>query len=172
MVVYCASCAYSMAKAENNDASAVTRALQKFGIKKLRARLTKTKQGATQNAVGCLILQKNKLKPAKSSGYYHITIAESSDTANSVWVLVHHLVLACGSDDNSTAGVQLSLQSFPQENDWEEVSHLCNNKACLNPNHLFVERHSINLTRLCCVHFLHKHASFVCPHVPACIVNQ
>jgi len=105
------------------------------------------------------------LKPAKSSGYYRVTIAESSDTSNSHRVLVHHLAVFCASNGST------SFQSFPETNDWEEVSHLCNNKACITPEHLHVEQHSVNLTRLCCAMFLGKKEGYMCPHSPACLVS-
>src|SRR6185312_16579249 len=103
---------------------------------------------AIQHPSGCILIQ--HLKPT-SNGYYRITIAKTSDTSNSKRVLVHHLVMACGH------GGVFPSNSYG-EDDWDDVSHLCNNKGCLKPDHLFIERHSINLTRLCCARFLNRHA--------------
>ncbi len=147
---------------EVNDAKALEAARRKFGFAKLKARLKKTREGARTTAKGCLLL--TRLKPA-AKGYYRITVAESSDTSNSTRVMVHHLVKACAAGDRPFV-----LKTYPAEKDWEEVSHLCNNKNCMTPEHLHVERHSVNLTRLCCAMFLGKKEGYTCPHDPhSCI---
>jgi hypothetical protein len=66
-----------------------------------------------------------------------------------------------------------------------DVSHLCHNSHCCNPEHLLIEPHFINMSRinclgvLCfatnqCAHIgcqdLHMHSVTLCLHTPPCIV--
>lgn len=49
-----------------------------------------------------------------------------------------------------------------------EVSHLCGDSKCLNPDHLALENCLVNQTRDCCRMFGQK-KGYKCPHDPVCI---
>jgi len=49
----------------------------------------------------------------------------------------------------------------------EEASHLCHNRHCCNPEHLFFEDGEVNKSRLCCKLY-GTMDGFKCPHLPVC----
>lgn len=63
----------------------------------------------------------------------------------------------------------------------QDVSHLCHNRKCFNPDHLVIEEHSENMSEqhcpgtlkgplLCkCCGNTHDHEIVVCQHVPKCL---
>lgn len=56
----------------------------------------------------------------------------------------------------------------------EEISHLCNNKACVNPNHFFPEDSATNKSRnYCeCVIFIDDKMHKCCRHEPKCVITK
>jgi hypothetical protein len=72
---------------------------------------------------------------------------------------------------------------FPQPG--YDVSHLCHNPQCCNPGHLWIELHTINMSRIRCpgeIHFHveecehddglcpgHVYKRVVCEHMPPCM---
>lgn len=48
-----------------------------------------------------------------------------------------------------------------------EVSHICNNKLCINARHLVLETHEENMSRN---HCFARHGIFACWHLPACLL--
>ena len=64
----------------------------------------------------------------------------------------------------------LKPERVPQPTD--DASHLCHNKACINPKHLLFENHDLNVSRFCCELFKERFADFKCPHSPTCRGHQ
>ena len=56
-------------------------------------------------------------------------------------------------------------------NEGEEVSHLCDQKLCINEKHVCIETHTLNTSRDDC-HKPRPNFHQNCPHYPACIRNQ
>jgi len=52
-----------------------------------------------------------------------------------------------------------------------EVSHICGDSKCINPDHLIFENCLVNQTRDCCRMFGQK-TDYKCPHEPTCIGCQ
>jgi hypothetical protein len=131
--------------------SALKLAIALVGAVELRERFVKYREAARPEG-SCQIAY--KLKPYKFD-YIRVTIAKTSDTTNSVRVLLHHIAYWYDTgrlvDDN------------------EEVSHLCHRGNCISVGQHVAESHLINLTRICCNEYLGKTPSYSCPHLPACI---
>ena len=85
------------------------------------------------NPYGCIIWQRK----TQSSGYPRTTVS-IKHRMKSTSVLVHRLVyfICHPSDVNRAAGL--------------EVSHLCHNKSCVNPDHLLLESRTLNRNRKKC----------------------
>lgn len=67
--------------------------------------------------------------------------------------MLHHKLLRNEIPRLNDAGLEL------------DVSHLCHNKACINPLHLVLEPHSVNVSRTYCV----VRGSCCGEHNPACL---
>ena len=102
---------------------------------KIIERLNKSTQVSTENnRHGCIVWKKTSI------GYprMKITIRDEIKPTN---ILVHRLVyFICHPSDITRA-------------DGLEVSHLCHNKCCINPNHLNLESKSVNQCRNNCRKF-------------------
>ncbi len=102
-----------------------------------------------------------------SSGYPQVSVKESVDASDmlttrgvrkrqfkdskpGVRVLCHHLALVASNRPLPTRG--------------EDVSHLCHNRLCCNPDHLIVELHGLNMKRQNCLCTV----LYQCPHPSAC----
>jgi len=71
----------------------------------------------------------------------------------------HHLALLCDGQELPDCG---EIQGKRIKYD---VSHLCSNSRCYRLNHLFIEPHAINLSRIGC----HSEG---CVHKPYCLVSR
>lgn len=60
------------------------------------------------------------------------------------------------------------MQHARDTNTRADISHLCHNKVCVNPYHLFLENTYINKSRSFCAHL--GAAGLVCTHDPPCLV--
>jgi len=119
--------------------------------------------GYPQVAAQCLTTNSKGKKVFKPATV--ITNNVTGETSRNFRVLVHHLSMAANKGE------------FPTEN--EDVSHLCHNKLCCNPDHLVIESHKLNWMRMFCPgvitiecpHFecSEEHKIVLCQHNPLCI---
>jgi hypothetical protein len=79
---------------------------------------------------------------------------------------VHHLALFL----KDTQGVKDAFQKNAERDDKQkcDFSHLCGNPLCMNPEHIILEPHWVNLERKRC----HNGDRQVCSHQPVCILGM
>ncbi len=108
------------------------------------AMLTMLQQGWMDNATDCWITTAG----APRDAYWRISIGPGVNH-----YLVHHISLA------------FYYQPLPN-NKKMQVSHLCHNRRCFNPKHLFVESVANNNLRKKCL----KAKSCICHLLPKCLI--
>lgn len=116
---------------------------------------------STGNSVGCWLFNGSK----NTDGYGQIFIKKNSDIARTgrsaqTAVLIHKVSWMAANGQNPPAGYH--------------VSHLCDNRACFNPDHLCAELAVVNNSRKGCPGEIacseHHHVIVnLCPHSPRCI---
>jgi len=54
-----------------------------------------------------------------------------------------------------------------------DASHYrCHNEHCVNENHIYIEDHRVNKSRLCCRIYGMTASGYRCPHMPMCTINE
>jgi len=125
-----------------------------------RSELEKLYQNEVRHSLtdqyGCIESQK---QPTKKNGYVQASIQISD---GQVKVLAHIVAWMTQSDQMPSKG--------------EDISHLCHNSKCLNPNHMTIEsKKANNLRKGCQVKFkcpCCEHEAVVCRHNPKCILSK
>lgn len=115
---------------------------------------------ATFNSRGCWLSRK---KPS-DRGYIKLKVdAQVSVAGRSKEVYLQQIAVVA-KDDEKQKSLLLT--------DGYEASHLCHEKLCFNPNHIFMEPKAINISRndCICVKIGEKHYSN-CNHQPQCILK-
>lgn len=116
---------------------------------------------STDNTIGCWLFNGSK----NTDGYGQIFIKKNSDLnrtgrTSQTAVLIHKVSWMAANGQNPGAG--------------HHVSHLCDNRACFNPDHLCAELAVVNNSRKGCAGEIacsaHHHVIVnLCPHSPRCI---
>lgn len=65
----------------------------------------------------------------------------------------------------SIAQVVLLVHGHKPQHEWDEASHLCGVRRCVDPAHLVWESPGANLDRVLCHHYMVE----VCTHKPPCV---
>jgi len=125
------------------------------------------------NTCGCLLVVDITGRFSKNAkGYIQIKVKtprSSTDTTNpNSKVQLHQLIAWSHPDATRRETFRAAIK-----NGSGEVSHLCSNKSCANPNHLTIEDSYINKTRWGCpaVIKINEQLYPCCKHVPLCIAT-
>lgn len=114
--------------------------------------LDRTWQGLLKKAkhtkTGCILCH---LKPHGKAKYIRVNVHDTAEERKTkglppgqakVAVMLHHLAYYQRKKTNSTTWLGLK--------DDNDISHLCFNTKCMNPDHLFEEDHLTSLSRIFC----------------------
>jgi len=118
---------------------------------------------AKTNSIGCFLAQKTPNK-GKDSGWIKCKVG-----GRKTEYYIHHLSLLTSDRGNELKGVK----------DGQQVSHLCHERTCFNPDHLTVEDAVKNRARNKCISWTWitcpcgcGHEFNPCPHSPSCILPR
>lgn len=107
-----------------------------------RARAVLQRLAFTTNETGCKL---SSNKPSHKNGYVQISINNvptPQGTTFDIHILVHQLpFLASGNVEMLRSAMQYGTH---------QISHLCHNSSCFNPDHLVVETAKLNMARKTC----------------------
>ena len=80
--------------------------------------------------------------------------SQSIEIIHRVAYMLHHRI------------VKEDVQRLAPDGSALDVSHTCNNKCCIKPSHLVLEKHQTNMSRIHCF----GHNLYVCTHKPPCLL--
>lgn len=115
------------------------------------------RQNRPISSIGCII---SANAPDRASGYVKINLRNTwiNGVRVSFQPYLHQLVLLTAGRRGELEQTLAENNAHLQQDDKREISHLCHNGGCTNPDHLIIEGHADNLRRNSCQgHFILHH---------------